>query len=228
MEAAIKTLENQLKQKKENLKKLQDEISALESVIQNLKPKTQTQNTETIILPESPPKSPVTKKPHKFYVIFNEPMKWIYDEWHKAAPFKTNKNVIHQSFPTIDDAKRALEESSKKNKSIETSFKDRLLLGGGGSMQPTVKMTPIGKIPTIATIIGTKEVQNQIKPTLEKFLENFDEINTYPENTKYKHIYPKNHQGLGPKAIVLPEASPITTINLHSFGLIETLYIQNP
>ena len=75
MEAAIKTLENQLKQKKENLKKLQDEISSLESVIQNLKPKTQTQNTETIILPESPPKSPVTKKPHKFYVIFNEPMK---------------------------------------------------------------------------------------------------------------------------------------------------------
>ena len=95
-------------------------------------------------------------------------------------------------------------------------------------MQPTVKMTPIGKISTIATIIGTKEVQIQIKLTLEKFLKNFDEINTYPENTKYKHIYPKNHQGLSPKAIVLPEASPITTINLHSFGLIETLYIQNP
>ena len=95
-------------------------------------------------------------------------------------------------------------------------------------MQPTIKMTPIGKIPTITTITGTKEVQNQIKPTHEKFLKNFDEINTYPENTKYKHIYPKNHQGLGQKAIVLPEASPITTINLHSFGLIETLYIQNP
>ena len=89
-------------------------------------------------------------------------------------------------------------------------------------MQPTIKMTPIAKITR------TKEVQNQIKPTLEKFLEKFNEINNDPENTKYKHIYPKNHQGLGPKAIVLPEASQITTINLHSFRLIETLYIQNP
>ena len=47
----------------------------------------------------------------------------------------------------------------KKKKSIENSFKDRLLLGGGGSMQPTTKMTPIEKIPTIAKITGTKEVK---------------------------------------------------------------------
>ena len=80
------------------------------------KPKNQTQNTETIILPESPPKSPVTKKPHKFYVIFNGSMKGIYDEWHKVAQFITGKNVIHQSYSTIDEAKRALEESSKKKK----------------------------------------------------------------------------------------------------------------
>lgn len=115
MEAAIETLENQLEHKKENLKKLQDEINSLESVIRNLKPQNQTQNTETIILPESPPKSPVTKKTNKFYVIFNRRMKGIYDDWHKAAPFITDRNIIHKSYPTIDEAKQVLKESSKKN-----------------------------------------------------------------------------------------------------------------
>ena len=76
-------------------------IVSLESVIQNLKPKNQTQN---IILSESPPKRTVTKKPHKFYVIFNGPLKGIYDEWHKETQFITCKNIIHQSYPTIDEA----------------------------------------------------------------------------------------------------------------------------
>ncbi|KAG2300172.1 hypothetical protein Bca4012_011767 [Brassica carinata] len=172
MEAAIKTLENQLKQKKENLKKLQDEVNSLESVIQSLKPK------------------------------------------------KLSNNRRSQASP------RRIKQKKKK-KSIENLFRDRLLFGGGGSMQLTINDTH-RKNPNYRDDYWKKEVQNKIKPTIEKFLENFDEINIYPEKTKYKHIYPKNHQGLGPKTIVLPEASPITTINLHSFGFIETLYIQNP
>ena len=50
MEAAIKTLENQLKQKKENLKKLQDEVNSLESVIKNLKLKNQKTKPKTLKL----------------------------------------------------------------------------------------------------------------------------------------------------------------------------------
>ena len=50
MEAAIKTLENQLKQKKENLKKLQDEVNSLESVSKNLKLKNQKTKPKTLKL----------------------------------------------------------------------------------------------------------------------------------------------------------------------------------
>ena len=230
MDSVIKMMENTIKQKKENLQKLQDEITQLEATVQTLK--NQTQNSETIILPESPPTSPATKKPHKYYVIFKGPMRGIYDEWHKASQFITGRNITHKSYGNLEDAKQALDDSVQKRKGIATSFKDQLLLGGGGGRnnqpQPITRLTPIGKIPTIAKIDTTQAILEQIKLTKEKFLEYFEEINTYPEKTIYKHIYPKNHQGLGPKAVVLPEADPILTKNLHEYGLIETLYIRKP
>ena len=52
MDSVIKMMENTIKQKKENLQKLQDEITQLEATVQTLK--NQTQNSETIILPENP------------------------------------------------------------------------------------------------------------------------------------------------------------------------------
>ena len=129
MDSVIKMMENTIKQKKENLQKLQDEITQLEATVQTLK--NQTQNSETIILPESPPTSPVTKKPHKYYVIFNGPMRGIYDEWHKASQFITGRNITHKSYGNLEDAKQALDDSVQKQKGIATSFKDQLLLGGG-------------------------------------------------------------------------------------------------
>ena len=57
-------------------------------------------------------------------------MKGIYDEWHKVAQFITGKNVIHQSYSTIDEAKRALEESSKKKNQLKIHSKIVYFLAG--------------------------------------------------------------------------------------------------
>ncbi|OWM87709.1 hypothetical protein CDL15_Pgr016405 [Punica granatum] len=53
-------------------------------------------------------------KAKKFYAIFNGPMKGIYDDWSKAAPFVTgNKSILHKSYDSMEAAKEALQEAEK-------------------------------------------------------------------------------------------------------------------
>ncbi|RYR66771.1 hypothetical protein Ahy_A03g012829 [Arachis hypogaea] len=47
----------------------------------------------------------------KYYVIYNGPMKGIYDAWEKAAPFTHQSKIVHKGgFLTLEEAKESFRE----------------------------------------------------------------------------------------------------------------------
>ncbi|RYR61096.1 hypothetical protein Ahy_A04g018196 [Arachis hypogaea] len=47
----------------------------------------------------------------KYYVIYNGPMKGVYDAWEKAAPFTHQSRIIHKGgFLTLEEAKESFRE----------------------------------------------------------------------------------------------------------------------
>ncbi|RYR46959.1 hypothetical protein Ahy_A07g032849 [Arachis hypogaea] len=65
-------------------------------------------------IPENKTLAEIVKKStqdKKYYVIYNGPMKGVYDDWAKAAPFTHQPRTIHKGgFLTIEEAKESLRE----------------------------------------------------------------------------------------------------------------------
>ena len=75
---------------------------------------------------------------------------------------------------------------------------------------PVTRLTLIGKIPTIAKIDTTQAILEQIKLTKEKFLEYFEEINTYPEKNHLQTYIPKKPPRPWPKSSGTSRSRPNT------------------
>ncbi|GJW65053.1 hypothetical protein Tco_0116937 [Tanacetum coccineum] len=74
-------------------------------------------------------------------------------------------------------------------------------------------------------ILTRKENEEMKKPTSEKFRRFWDSLINYNEVHTTKLFYPKRRR-VGPKAVFLPEASPMDVYDYFVHGLIDRLYID--
>ena len=146
-------------------------------------------------------------------------MKGIYDEWHKAAPhIQGNSNIIHKKYPSIEEAKKALSGGyAALTISTPSPKETKTTLG-------TIKSIRSPTIDSIQTIESRMEL---LKVTLKKYNDYMEILHNYKDQHKLLHFYPKYRETTGYKAIVLPEASALTTYELFKNGLVDTIYFSN-
>ncbi|PKI50487.1 hypothetical protein CRG98_029121 [Punica granatum] len=141
-------------------------------------------------------------KAKKFYAIFNGPMKGIYDDWSKAAPFVTgNKSILHKSYDSMEAAKEALQEAEK-------SYAMKLKVPA--QKESINRMRSLGKKARTVTV--------------DIFRERFMSLIDYEEKYKLQSFYPVWRNSFGPKVIILPEASSETTFEFFACGLVDSIY----
>ncbi|XP_031393210.1 uncharacterized protein LOC116204960 isoform X2 [Punica granatum] len=170
----------------------------------------------------------------KYYVIFNGPMEGIFDDWSKAAlPINGKQGVVHKSYNSLDDAKKAIKEYEEES---SKSFAQKLLVPAPAAS--INRLRSLGKIPsatkpsleepsTISTIPTKSTVDAARKITMEKFKERFLSLVHYKEEYKAHHFYPVWRGDYGPKVVVLPEASGLTVWEFFANGLVDTIYAQS-
>lgn len=236
MEGAIKTLENQIITKERSFQAKKQKLAELEAEINNLKATLAILSGDSSKLPASVPDTTknsvlanigeVNKQVAKasikkeYYVIFNGPMKGIYDEWHKAAQhIHGQPSIIHKKYPTIEEAKKALGGSYAAITNAPASPKNSKVLLGRFKTPST---------PTIDSIHTIESKMKALKVTQKKYNDYMEILYNYKDQHKLLHFYPKYRDSIGYKAIILPEASSLTTYELFKNGLADTIYFSNP
>jgi hypothetical protein len=227
MEGAIKTLENQISTKKQSLQIKMQKVEEIQKEIENLEAtlailvgsskQTEAKNQAPVPEMELARKiSSSSTKQKEYYVIFNGPMKGVYDDWHKAAPHIQGKsNIIHKKYPNIEEAKKALNGGYAALTIAPPSPRDtKISLGSIRS-------------PTIDSIETLESRMELLKITLKKYNDYMEILYNYKDQHKLLHFYPKYRDTIGYKAIVLPEASALTTYELFKNGLVDTIYFSN-
>ncbi|XP_071728687.1 uncharacterized protein [Rutidosis leptorrhynchoides] len=132
----------------------------------------------------------------KWYVIFDGPSKGIYNNWATAKQFIIGNRVTHKSYTTLEAAKAAFNEAYK---TIAT--------------QPAneTKRSGSGMISLNHYLYGQTASPNAI-----------NRMKSILSTTEYED----KKRRTGPKAVFLPEASPLTISEYFVHGLIDTLYID--
>lgn len=267
MEVVIQQLRDQLAIKQAELVECQQKTSTLTKEInrilstlahleeqdipstQTIPPTTQTNQTTPPPTPTTVPSIPTTvtaipkhhEKDTKFYVIYNGPMAGIYDEWHQAAIHITGKKgIIHKSFPTRNEAEKAL--ADHQNPPLRPQYKTALTTPAPSqASSSSTRLNVLGKIPNTSSASIDLERINSLPMkdtttiihegakfiTSTAFCDCFQALNEWTEEMKVFQYYPQNRGRFGPKAVVLPGAEPLTTYLLFQSGLIDTLYLQN-
>ncbi|RYR61967.1 hypothetical protein Ahy_A04g019249 [Arachis hypogaea] len=101
----------------------------------------------------------------KYYVIYNGPMKGVYDAWEKAAPFTHQSRIIHKGgFLTLEEAKESFRE-------YETLHPEQTLKRADKAPIQTQRTGIIRNIPTKAEIKEKKRVcRSNLRETLNTVL----------------------------------------------------------
>ncbi|CAL1371114.1 unnamed protein product [Linum trigynum] len=154
-------------------------------------------------------------KKGKWYVIYDGPFRGLYNKWAIVSHHVTGYNIKHQSFSTKEEAEQALRESYKaiamKQKTESVTPQQRLVM----------------KIPSISIkdIPTTKQKEEFIRPTLQKFQQCWEDLLNYKEIHTTTGFYP-TFKG-GPRAVIITDKiAPTTLFALHQYGLIDTIYTQ--
>ena len=97
----------------------------------------------------------------KYYVIYNGPMKGVYDAWEKAAPFTHQSRIIHKGgFLTLEEAKESFRE-------YEALHPEQTLKRADKAPIQTQRTGIIRNIPTRAEIKEKKRVcRSNLRETL--------------------------------------------------------------
>ncbi|RYR46605.1 hypothetical protein Ahy_A07g032351 [Arachis hypogaea] len=171
---------------------------------QNLKPKLIFSEK----IPENKTLAEIVKKStqdKKYYVIYNGPMKGVYDDWAKAAPFTHQPKTIHKGgFSTIEEAKESLKEYEVLHP--EQVLKRAEKAPAQAQRTPVhVRTGMLKNIPTRAEINDKKRVcRSNCRETLNLVL------NWTLDKRALLGYYPINKEQLT-KLVIFPEASPSDT-----------------
>ncbi|RYR40005.1 hypothetical protein Ahy_A09g045662 [Arachis hypogaea] len=97
----------------------------------------------------------------KYYVIYNGPMKGVYDAWEKAAPFTHQSRIIHKGgFLTLEEAKESFRE-------YEALHPEQTLKRADKAPIQTQRTGIIRNIPTRAEIKEKKRIcRTNLRETL--------------------------------------------------------------
>ncbi|RYR36425.1 hypothetical protein Ahy_A09g041386 [Arachis hypogaea] len=142
----------------------------------------------------------------KYYVIYNGPMKGVYDAWEKAAPFTQQSRIIHKGgFLTLEEAKESFRE-------YEALHPEQTLKRADKAPIQTQRTGIIRNIPTRAEIKEKKRVcRSNLRETLNIVL------NWTAEKRAILGYYPIAKEQLT-KLVIFPEASPSDTYQFfHEF-----------
>ncbi|RYQ81567.1 hypothetical protein Ahy_Scaffold1g107457 [Arachis hypogaea] len=142
----------------------------------------------------------------KYYVIYNGPMKGVYDAWEKVAPFTHQLRIIHKGgFLTLEEAKESFRE-------YEALHPEQTIKRVDKSPIQTQRTGIIRNIPTRAEIKEKKRVcRSNLRETLNIVL------NWTEEKRAILGYYPIAKEQLT-KLVIFPEASPSDTYQFfHEF-----------
>ncbi|RYQ94764.1 hypothetical protein Ahy_B08g089691 [Arachis hypogaea] len=142
----------------------------------------------------------------KYYVIYNGPMKGVYDAWKKAAPFTHQSKIIHKGgFLTLEEAKKSFKE-------YEALHPEQTLKRADKAPIQTQRTGIIRNIPTRAEIKEKKRVcRSNLRETLNIVL------NWTEEKRAILGYYPVAKEQLT-KLVIFPDASPSDTYQFfHEF-----------
>ncbi|RYR27297.1 hypothetical protein Ahy_B02g061636 [Arachis hypogaea] len=149
----------------------------------------------------------------KYFVIYNGPMKGVYDAWKKAAPFTHQSKIIHKGgFLTLEEAKESFREYVHPEQTLRRADKAPIQAQRTGIMR---------NIPTRAEIKEKKRVyRSNLRETLNIIL------NLTEEKRAILGYYPIAKEQLT-KLVIFPDASPSDTYQFFQYGLIDTILIFN-
>ncbi|RYR56254.1 hypothetical protein Ahy_A05g022009 isoform A [Arachis hypogaea] len=173
-------------------------------------------------IPENKTLAEIVKKStqdKKYYVIYNGPMKGVYDDWAKAAPFTHQPKTIHKGgFLSIEEAKESLKEYEVLHP--EQILKRADKAPAQAQRTPVqVRTGMLKNIPTRAEINDKKRVyRSNCRETLNLIL------NWTLDKRAILGYYPINKEQLT-KLVIFPEASPSDTYQFFQYGLIDTILI---
>ncbi|RYQ87872.1 hypothetical protein Ahy_B09g095413 [Arachis hypogaea] len=142
----------------------------------------------------------------KYYVIYNGPMKGVYDAWKKVAPFTHQSKIIHKGgFLTLEEAKKSFKE-------YEALHPEQTLKRADKAPIQTQRTWIIRNIHTRAEIKEKKRVcRSNLRETLNIVL------NWTEEKRAILEYYPVVKEQLT-KLVIFPDASPSDTYQFfHEF-----------
>ncbi|XP_010540308.1 PREDICTED: uncharacterized protein LOC104814124 [Tarenaya hassleriana] len=226
MEGIIKTIQNQISQKDNQIKMIQENLSKLfeerEELIKSLniiikatggtpveEDKKEQVESDKVTLPTD---IKVEEKPNKWYAIFNGPFRGVYADYAIFSQHTSGKKVSHQAFQTKEEAQKALNESYKT-------------MAQKQPVEPRAQL-PSMKIPKIAQIPTTQEKEALKKVTLEKYQSYWASLVDYKEKHTTMGFYPKMTR-TGPKAIFIGEANPLLAFDYLQHGLVDSIYTDS-
>ncbi|XP_010543096.1 PREDICTED: uncharacterized protein LOC104816123 [Tarenaya hassleriana] len=226
MEGIIKTIQNQISQKDNQIKMIQENLSKLfeerEELIKSLniiikatggtpveEDKKEQVESDKVTLPTD---IKVEEKPNKWYAIFSGPFRGIYVDYAIFSQHTNGKKVSHQAFQTKEEAQKALNESYKT-------------MAQKQPVEPRAQL-PSMKIPKIAQIPTTQEKEALKKVTLEKYQSYWASLVDYKEKHTTMGFYPKMAR-TGPKAIFIGEANSLLAFDYLQHGLVDSIYTDS-
>jgi hypothetical protein len=146
----------------------------------------------------------------KVYVIFDGPMKGIYNNWAIASLHINGKNVRHKAYPTMEKAKEA----------YKASYKEMTIAKEIG--QPS-KMESKKKI-SVGSIINLQKEKNKPK-TLDDFMGKWRWLANFKEELALECFYPVNTTH-GVKANTVPGISKELIKEFYDYGMLKTVYLE--
>ncbi|XP_010556247.1 PREDICTED: uncharacterized protein LOC104825587 [Tarenaya hassleriana] len=227
MEGIIKTIQNQISQKDNQIKMIQENLSKLfeerEELIKSLniiikatggipvedQKSEQEKESYKVTLPTD---IKVEEKPDKWYVIFNGPFRGIYMNYAIVSQHTTGKKVSYQAFQTKEEAQKSLNESYKTMVQKQP-------------IEPKAQLSSM-RIPRIAQIPTTQEKEAMKQVTLEKYQSYWASLVDYKEKHTTMGFYPKMTR-TGPKAIFIGEANPLLAFDYLQHGLVDSIYTDS-
>ena len=146
----------------------------------------------------------------KVYVIFDGPMKGIYNNWAIASLHINGKNVRHKAYPTMEEAKEA----------YKASYKEMAIAKDIG--QPS-KMESKKKV-SVGSIINLQKEKNKIK-TIDDFMGKWRWLANFKEELAIECFYPVNTKH-GVKTNTVPGISKELLKEFYDYGMLKTVYLE--
>ena len=146
----------------------------------------------------------------KAYVIFDGPMKGIYQNWETTKLHTNGKNVRYKGYETLEEAKTAYNAVYKE---VATA---------NNIVQPS-KMETKKKISVDRIIYGESKFVKEV--TIGDYYKNWRWLTNYSEELKTECFYPSNN-GIEVKAVTVPGVGKELVRSFYDCGMIKTMYLQ--